>query len=106
MQFIKYILLALILACIGAFANENGMQALRELEEKKISVARENQDLGLDIESLERTVAKLRTDPRTVELAANRKLGMIRQDETIYVFRSADRRVFKAVEADSPPAGN
>ncbi len=106
MHFIKYILFVLALAFVGAFANENGMQALRELEEKKVSLARENQDLGLDIESLERTVAKLRTDPRTVELAANRKLGMIRQDETIYVFKSADRRGFKAVEADIPSAAH
>ena len=82
------------------------MIALGELEGKKASLSRENQELTVDIDSLERMVAKLRTDSRTLELAANRKLGMIRHDETIYVFKSADRKPPKTVEPDHAPSKN
>lgn len=100
MRYFRYLLLISALVFTGAFLNENGMKSLEELEGKKGALSRENQELALDIESLERMVGKLRTDPRTVELAANRKLGMIRQDETIYVFRSSDRKAHRTVDPD------
>lgn len=100
MRYFKYLVVILILSLLGSFLNESGMIALGELEGKKASLSRENQELAVDIDSLERMVAKLRTDSRTVELAANRKLGMIRHDETVYVFKSADRKPHKTVEPD------
>lgn len=106
MQYIKYLIVILILSLMGSFLNENGMVALGELEAKKASLSKENQELSVDIESLERMVGKLRTDAKTVELAANRKLGMIRHDETIYVFKSADRKPHKAGEPDHALTNN
>lgn len=106
MRYFKYILLVSVLAFIGAFLNDNGMTALSELLEKKASLSKENQDISLDIESLERMASKLRTDPRTVELAAKRKLGMVRQDETIYVFKSVDKKQNKVSEAETLHATN
>lgn len=106
MQYFKYLVVILVLSLMGSFLNENGMIALNELEAKKTSLSKENLELSVEIESLERMVGKLRTDPKTVELAANRKLGMIRHDETIYVFKSADRKPLKAGEQDHAPANN
>lgn len=106
MQYLKYILLVVTLLLVGSFLNENGMIALSELEDKKSSLMKENQELSQDIESLERKVGKLRTDPRTIELAANRKLGMIRQDEIIYVFKSAERKIQKGGEPDHSQLSN
>ena len=77
MRYVKYIFLLATLLLLGAFLSDSGMIALSELEDKRAFLLKENQDVSMDIESLERIVGKLRTDPRTVELAANRKLGMI-----------------------------
>jgi cell division protein FtsB len=101
MRYVKYIFLLATLLLLGAFLSDSGMIALSELEDKRAFLLKENQDVSMDIESLERIVGKLRTDPRTVELAANRKLGMIRQDETIYVFKSFDRKPHRAAEHEN-----
>ncbi len=106
MQYLKYLIVILCLSLMGSFLNENGMIALSELEAKKASLSKENSELSVEIESLERMVGKLRTDPKSVELAANRKLGMIRHDETIYVFKSLDRKPLKAGDQDHAPANN
>ena len=107
MRYFKYIILVAFVALSGSFLNENGMIALNELENKKSSLLNENQELSIEIESLERLVGRLRSDPRTLELVANRKLGMIRQDETIYVFKSAEKKMNKvAGESDHPTPNN
>lgn len=101
MRYLKYIFLMAALLLLGAFLSDGGMVALSELEDKKAFLLSENQGISMDIESLERIVGKLRTDPRTVELAANRKLGMVRHDETIYVFKSVDKRPNRAPEQEN-----
>ncbi|MDD3472365.1 MAG: septum formation initiator family protein [Syntrophaceae bacterium] len=106
MRYLKYIILISTLALAITFLNDNGMIALTELQDKSATLARENHDLQMDIESLERTVGKLRTDPRTIELAANRKLGMIRHDETIYVFKSHEKKHNKPWDLDGSHLAN
>lgn len=65
---------------------EQSLIQKQKLEEKKAVLQRENQSLGVEIKTLERRVTLLRSDAKTIEKAAKRKLGMARSDETIYLF--------------------
>jgi hypothetical protein len=45
--------------------------------------------LAVEIQALERSVTLLRSDSKTIEKVAKRKLGMVRGDETVYIFDNA-----------------
>ena len=74
------------IAAAGILMGEQSLSQKQKLEEKKTSIQRDNQNLGAEITTLERRVTLLRSDPKTIEKAAKRKLGMCRGDETIYLF--------------------
>jgi cell division protein FtsB len=75
-----------MIAAAGILMGEQGLTHKQKLEEKKASLQRDNQSLGAEIKALERRVTLLRSDPKTIEKAAKRKLGMARPDETVYIF--------------------
>ncbi len=68
---------------------EQSLIQKQKLEEKKAVLQRDNQSLGVEIKTLERRVTLLRSDAKTIEKAAKRKLGMSRSDETIYLFEKS-----------------
>ncbi|MBI5248682.1 MAG: septum formation initiator family protein [Desulfomonile tiedjei] len=77
---------SLVIAAAGILMGEQSLNQKQKLEEKKSALQRDNLNLGAEIKALERRVTLLRSDPKTIEKAAKRKLGMTRPDETIYIF--------------------
>ena len=85
-KYLKVILLVAAVASLGILMGEKGLIQKRELEQKRLLLQAENEHLAGEIKSLEREVTLLRSDPKTIEKAAKRKLGMARPDETVYIF--------------------
>ncbi|MDQ7782198.1 MAG: septum formation initiator family protein [Desulfomonilaceae bacterium] len=90
----KVVLLVSTVAALGILMGQKGVIHKRELEQKRLLLYTENEKLTNEIKSLEREVTLLRSDPKTIEKVAKRKLGMARPDETVYIFeqtRSAEK---------------
>lgn len=101
---VKYGQLIIILAAVaavGLWMGEKGLNQKYQLEEKRFLLQKENERLASDIKALERTVTLLRSDPKTIEKVAKRKLGMVRSDETVYIFRKADPPAPPAASVES-----
>jgi cell division protein FtsB len=88
-----------VLVCVLFLIAENGVAHRRKLEEKKAALAREFQDLQVDIRTLERRLKLLRTDPGSIEKVAKCKLGMARRDETVYIFDRSNLNSSKATSS-------
>ncbi len=73
-------------AALGILMGEQSFTQKQMLEHKKSLLLRENENLAEEIKSLERRVTLLRSDSKTIEKAAKRKLGMSSPGETIYIF--------------------
>ena len=82
-------ILSVAVAAAGILMGEQSLIQKQKLEEKKAVLHRDNQSLGVEIKTLERRVTLLRSDAKTIEKAAKRKLGMSRSDETIYLFEKS-----------------
>ncbi len=76
----------IVAVSVGVLISERGLTERQKLEEKKASLAKENDRLIGEIKSLEHKITLLRDDPKTIEKVAKRKLGMARPEETIYIF--------------------
>ncbi|MFH0825462.1 MAG: septum formation initiator family protein [Pseudomonadota bacterium] len=85
-------ILLLALASGGLLVGEKGLARKEELEEKRMVLLKENAGLVEEIRGLERKITLLRTDLRAIEKAAKNKLGMARQDETVYLFETKTDR--------------
>lgn len=86
---VKYVQIPLVIALLisaGILMGEKSLTQRKKLAEKKRFLIAENRKLVDEIQSLEREVMSLRSDSRTIERVAKRKLGMARADETIYIF--------------------
>jgi cell division protein FtsB len=84
--YMQILLLFVAVASVGVFIGGKGLTQKRKLEDKRSSLQKENEQLVTEIKSLERQVTLLRSDVKTIEKVAKRKLGMARPDETVYVF--------------------
>ena len=84
-------LLILVLAVVGApvliFAPQ-GLPRLRGLQKELADVEEENADLRHDIEALRGRVSRLRDDPTALERLARDNLGLVRQTEVVFQFRT------------------
>jgi len=92
---VKYLQLSTLVALLlsaGFWMGEKGLTQKYQLEEKRGLLKTENEQLISEIKTLERRVTLLRSDPRTIEKAAKRKLGMALTDETVYIFPRAVSR--------------
>jgi cell division protein FtsB len=87
----------IVAVSVGVLISERGLTEKQKLEEKKISLEKENDRLIGEIKSLEHKITLLRDDQKTIEKVAKRRLGMARPEETIYIFSRQDLRT---------PAGN
>ncbi|MCX5872022.1 MAG: septum formation initiator family protein [Deltaproteobacteria bacterium] len=86
MRFLKIgVIIAIVLVSI-LYLQEQGDIQKNALQLKIAALTEENSELEHEIGALEQKVSKLRSDTKTVEKVAKRKLGMVRQDETIYIF--------------------
>ena len=104
-RIVKYVQFALIfiaVSSVGILMGEKTLTQKQKLEEKKILLENENRALGSAIKALERKVTLMRSDQRTIEKAAKRKLGMARPDEMVYMFES---RSSSASRAGNPEYG-
>lgn len=90
-QYLALITAIFLLVFTGLMMGEQGLVHKRKLEEKRAMLKRENEQLASSINSLERKLTLLRTDPGTIEKTAKQKLGMARPEETVYVFTDENR---------------
>jgi cell division protein FtsB len=72
------------------YLQEQGNIQKNSIQVKISLLKQENEGMEKEIQQLEQKISKLRSDPKTVEKVAKRKLGMVRQDETIYIFHLND----------------
>jgi cell division protein FtsB len=72
------------------YLQEQGNIQKNSIQVKISLLKQENEGMEKEIRQLEQKISKLRSDPKTVEKVAKRKLGMVRQDETIYIFHLND----------------
>ncbi|MBI4966029.1 MAG: septum formation initiator family protein [Desulfomonile tiedjei] len=90
-KYTKFTVLFAGVAAFGILAGENSWNQRSKLLEKRTLLQKENQTLAMEIKSLERKVILLRSDPKTIQKVAKKKLGMARPDETVYLFDRGQR---------------
>jgi len=90
-KYTKFTVLFAGVAAFGILAGENSLSQKSKLVEKRALLQKENQNLAVEIRSLERKVTLLRADPKTIQKVAKKKLGMARPDETVYIFDTVQR---------------
>ena len=64
----------------------DGIDRCNRIEMELTQLERVNEDLGYQNGALTQRIEGLNSDPRVIEDIAREELGMIRSDETIYLF--------------------
>lgn len=88
-QLVRYGQLALALALLlgaGVLLAQKSLNHKDGLTAKRDALKKDNTMVAAEVRSMEREVMQLRSDPKTIEKVAKKKLGMSRPDETVYVF--------------------
>jgi cell division protein FtsB len=89
-KYLKFVVVFVAVSSVGVLMGEQGTTQKQKLEEKMSLLQKENERLGTQIKTLERRVTLLRSDAKTIEKVAKRKLGMARPDETVYLLEQHD----------------
>lgn len=84
-KYLKFVVVFLVVSSVGILMGEQGMTQKQKLEEKMVLLQKENERLTGEIKTLERRITLLRSDAKTIEKVAKRKLGMARPDETVFI---------------------
>jgi cell division protein FtsB len=100
-KYIRFVVIFVVVASLGLLMGEQGLTQKQKLEEKLGILRKESDRLVREIKSLERRVTLLRSDSKTIEKVAKRRLGMARPDETVYVFQR-DRGALVATPSVEP----
>ena len=90
MLYLKIGLIVGVILVTIMYLQEQGNIQKNSIQVKISLLKQENEAIEKEIRQLEQKILKLRSDPKTVEKVAKRKLGMVRQDETIYIFHLND----------------
>jgi cell division protein FtsB len=90
MLYLKIGLIVGVILVTIMYLQEQGNIQKNSIQVKISLLKQENEGIEKEIRQLEQKISKLRSDPKTVEKVAKRKLGMVRQDETIYIFHLND----------------
>ena len=90
MLYLKIGLIVGVILVTIMYLQEQGNIQKNSIQVKISLLKQENEGMEKEIQQLEQKISKLRSDPKTVEKVAKRKLGMVRQDETIYIFHLND----------------
>ncbi|MDR3605006.1 MAG: septum formation initiator family protein [Syntrophaceae bacterium] len=88
MSFLKIGSIVIIMIVSILYLQEQGSVQKNSLNLKISDLKQENSQLEHEIGSLGEKISRLRSDPKAVEKVAKRKLGMVRPDETIYIFET------------------
>ncbi len=88
-EFVKVATGILVIASLGMVMGNGVLKQKHLLEEEKSRLEKENERLFVEIRMMERDLTLLGGNPQAIEKAAKSKLGMARQDETIYIFESS-----------------
>ncbi|MBN2333493.1 MAG: septum formation initiator family protein [Deltaproteobacteria bacterium] len=87
-QLIPLLLLSLCCAFLGfAVFGDNGFLHLSMMKREIASIELSAKELKAENERLKRTVLLLQDDVRYQELAARTELGMVRENEQVFIFR-------------------
>lgn len=89
-RYLQLVGLFIVVVSVGVLMGETSLNQKHKLEEKKALLEKENTNLGAEIKDLERKVMLTRSDPKTIEKVAKRKLGMARPDEMVYIFERSN----------------
>jgi cell division protein FtsB len=103
---VKYFQLAFLfvsVSSVGILMGEKGLTQKYRLEEKKESLSKENKILGMEIKALERKITLLRSDQKTIEKTAKKKLGMCAPEETVYVFEKRNQVSARSIGSEPSP---
>ncbi|MEI6133433.1 MAG: septum formation initiator family protein [Desulfomonile sp.] len=90
MLYLKIGLIVGVILVTIMYLQEQGNIQKNSIQVKISLLKQENEGIEKEIRQLEQKISKLRSDPKGVEKVAKRKLGMVRQDETIYIFHLND----------------
>ena len=90
MLYLKIGLIVGVILVTIMYLQEQGNIQKNSIQVKISLLKQENEAIEKEIRQLEQKISKLRSDPKTVEKVAKRKLGMVRQDEIIYIFHLND----------------
>lgn len=90
MLYLKIGLIVGVILVTIMYLQEQGNIQKNSIQVKISLLKQENEGMEKEIRQLEQKISKLRSDPKTVEKVAKSKLGMVRQDETIYIFHLND----------------
>ncbi len=84
------VLLILLLLGVAIFGHRGLLRAL-QFSRQKASLETQVRDLEKTNAELRREIEALRSDRRTIEGIARRELGMVKEDEIVYQFRSVPK---------------
>lgn len=105
---VRYGQLAVVLALLlgaGVLLAQKSLTHKDGLMAKRDALKKENKQVAAEVRTMEREVMQLRSDPKTIEKVAKRKLGMSRPDETVYVFDEG-RKVSPGAPASNATLNN
>jgi cell division protein FtsB len=95
-KYLRFFLVFFAVSSAGILMGEKTLIQKQKIEEKKAVLQKENKNLTQEIKKLERTATLMRTDQKTIEKAAKRKLGMSRPDEAVFIFERKNSAGLKA----------
>ncbi len=70
---------------VAEFRGPNGYTGLMQKREQVRRLEEENRKLRSDLDRLDKRVDKLRHDPASQEFEIRKRLGLVKQGETVYV---------------------
>jgi cell division protein FtsB len=85
-----FLLLCALVAAAFSFLSDDGFSKLTALNRSLEQQQRTNAKLSDTVQSLQREVRGLQSDPRTVEKAARSELGMSRPGEMVVIFEKKE----------------
>jgi cell division protein FtsB len=91
-RYAQFVITIIVAVSVGVLITEKGLTERQKLEEKRDFFEHENERLIGEIKTLEHKIELLRDNAKTIERVAERKLGMARPEDTIYVFTHKDSR--------------
>lgn len=84
------LLLCALVAAALSFLSDDGFLKLSALNRNLEQQQRTNQKLSDNVQTLQREVQGLQSDPRTIEKAARSELGMAKPGEMIVIFEKKE----------------
>jgi len=92
----KWKLAAVVIAVALAFAyllfGDNGVLHVRQLKAEKVKLEKQIFVLEQTKKALQREIERLGSNPEAIEQVIREEMGLIREDETVFVFPPGEER--------------